>query len=226
MTQTRGLSPAAIQQLIESGAFDQLVQSWADIADGVLAMGDEIQRHPGAWSAPFEPLFREGDTVHLIRAQGDVDVLVDAVDAMPSYRHTFSSSLTANSLEQQAVDSNSQPVLTLADGELAQYRFSPVSDFTMRLWIPAGSQRWNTQSARFEIGPWENELEIGDPLRNFYFAASTFWVYEQEDPRFDLIWKNRTVPALADFFGWKYHFQHLDPGERGAKNLRVSGWPR
>lgn len=213
-----------MQQLLESNDLATLLDSWAMVAEGVQAIGEEIQRVPRVFSSPFEPMFREGDTVHLIRAEGVVDVLIDAVDTLPNRRHDFGD-LTADSLDQRATSSNN-PILTVGTGELAQMRFSPVTDFTIRMSIPAGSERWRTSTARFEIPPWAEDVSMIASLKEFYFASSQFWVYEEDDPRFDLIFKNRDVPAYVDFWGFKYHFQDLPAGERGAKNLRVSGWPR
>lgn len=224
MTERRSVlvNPEDMERLLQ--AFQQQGQTLASQNEALQAIADEIQRQPRQFSSPFEPLFREGDTVHLIKADGSVDVMVDAVDAMPNLRHDFGQ-LTGDSLEQAVTDTTGNDLLDMGNGQLAQLRFSPVTAFTARLFNPAGSRRWNTSHSNFEIPPWVSDDRLLQTLRDFYFAASQFWVYQNDTPRFDLIQVgNRQVEAYVDFWGWKYHWQRIN--ERGAKNLRVNGWPR
>src|SRR3990167_137777 len=156
-------------------------------------------------SFSFEPFFQLGDTAHVYKSDGEIDILIEGVGAMPLHRENLGTA-TATS------NSNDVTELDMPDGEIAQYRFSPVTNFTVAFTHPSSTTRqWKSDSATFVLPTWSEDATMPEALRNYYFAASEFWVYEQETPRFDVnLVANQQTRAYADFWGWRYKFRKIN----------------
>lgn len=169
----------------------------------------------------FRPALEVGDVVEVLRSAGPKRVLIDGMGPLPHYRHDFGQ-LTADSLNQDVTQ------LDLPDGEMAQYRFSPMALYNVRFNHPGGTEQWRTSTQRFDIPPYLIDQGLPQALAAFYFAASEFWVFKDETPRFDLIQAySRQVEAYADFWGWRYHYVELERGDEFpvTKVVRANGWP-
>lgn len=157
----------------------------------------------------FRPILQPGQRAKLIRGNVDnfVNVEVVHVFPLPVHRHDFGV-LTGNSLNQDDTH------LDMATGELAQYRFIPRGNFRVHLQHPTGVDIYHT-----------NTSIKGDQLQGFFldpydlggvpwiatdwsfWAASEFFVFQDETPRFDLYPLGPTTAArdgYVDFYGWGF----------------------
>lgn len=165
----------------------------------------------------FEPMFRLGDTVQVIKSDGIKQVRVDAVDALP-YRRLDNGSTSADTV---GIDFTQ---LDMASGEMAQYRFAPMDLFEVEFTHPSTVvRRWRSDTTNFRLPPYL----IGDyppELVRYFFAASEFWVFEDDTPRFDVYpLAGQTIQQHFDVWGWRYHL--VPNNTTGEFSIRVNGWP-
>lgn len=177
---------------------------------------------PGLYDPAFQSHLRIGDTVHVLKDSGEVNVRIDAVEPLPYRRNDVGSLTSASSL------ANDITVLDMPNGELAVYRFVPTTPIEVELNHPSGSsQRWRTSTTNFRIPPWLDDPALPQGMRDYYWAASQFWVYEAETPRFDIYrLAAHDTEMHLDFSGWRYQFTELPVNQRGALNIRMNGWQR
>lgn len=189
------------------------------LTEALERQSDEMADAPGEFSIPFRPYFRLGDTAHVIKADGEIDILVDAVGSLPNRRLDNGTLSSASSLAQDLTQ------LDMTTGELAQYRFSPMDLFHVEMTHPSTTIRqWRSDTTNWRLPPWKIMQGLTETDRAYYEVASQFWVFEDETPRLDFYRAvGVTVEMHLDFWGWRYHFRKVK--ERGQRLLRVNGWP-
>ena len=157
----------------------------------------------------FRPILQQGQRAKLIRGQPSnwVNVEVVHVFPLPVHRHDFGV-LTASSLNLDDTH------LDMPTGELAQYRFIPRTAFRVHLQHPGGVDQYRTngstkgvQTEGFFIDPYGEEGQQWNGTDWSQWAASEFFVFEDETPRFDLYPLGPTTGgrrAHMDFYGWAF----------------------
>lgn len=170
---------------------------------------------------PFEPVLLEGMTANIFGSELPPEgkpIQCVSVDALPEYQADFGA-LTAATWDTDQEDSN----LELADMELAQMRMRVQDDMRVRFKNPSSVMKWRTRSASF----WMPQFPI-DPedvfLKEYLWAASEFFIWEDHTPRFDLYSEVATSEARILFSGWKFKVITMKSG-RGKIDLWVNGWP-
>lgn len=163
----------------------------------------------------FEPLYLPGETVRLVKSDGEIDVEIKAVDGLPLYQADFGSQ-TATTWDLNNTDQN----LRMNKFEFSQLRIRVLDDVQLYLSNPASVQRWRTSLTRFYLPQWPDE----DFLQRFFFAASQFYIWEDvNDPSFD-IYPPRTLPeARVQFMGYRFSCRQIKT--KGARTLYVNAWP-
>ncbi len=184
----------------------------------------------------FSPILREGERAKLIRGQIDnfVNVEVVHVFPLPDHRHDFGL-LTASSLNLEDTH------LSMPTGELAQYRYTPratTGAFQVHLQSPSGVDIYRTrgsvkgdQTAGFFVGPYDEEGRVWTGHDWTLWAASEFFVFENDTPRFDLYPLGPTTGARrahVDFYGWGFALKPIleRPLVEPPISLWVSGRPQ
>lgn len=157
----------------------------------------------------FRPILQTGQTAKLIRGSltNFVNVEVVHVFPLPVHRHDFGV-LIASSLNLDDTH------LDMPDGEMAQYRFIPRGAFYVHLQNPGGVDIYRTngsvkgdQTQGFFVGPYGEESQQWSSTDLSQWAASEFFVFEDETPRFDLYPLGPTTGAkdgYVDFYGWAF----------------------
>ena len=170
----------------------------------------------------FKPLLLPGHTARLFKADGVVDVLCTAVEALPSYRHDFGQvaadgSSLGNDVSQLDVD----------NGQMAQFRYIIDSDIEIEFSHPSGTTTlWRTQTQRFRARPFTlSPAAEPQEITAFRWAATEFFVYEQETPRFDAYSTHQVQEAYVEFMGFKFYLQPLPSGQEGLLKLWVNAYP-
>lgn len=192
----------------------------------------------------FEPLFLPGHTVRIHKADGIRDLLIRAVGALPLHRHDFGAFTGITALTAQECTH-----LEMQDGDLAEYRFIPQDNFEVELTHPTTTtrqfvtrNRGTTQGTTWRIPPWINDPTLPAAMRDYFWAASEFFVWEQETPRFDLypiLSGAGSLQGYLEFSGWRYSAYTFEKAreagvlkspekggpERGMFDLWVNSWP-
>lgn len=183
---------------------------------------------------PFNPLFEarfvEGDTIRVHKADGAEDIHILAVGALPYRRWDAGSLSSASSL---AVDPTT---LDMPAGEMAQYRFFVRDAFEVELTHPGTTVRqWKSDTTNWRIPPvMEGVSGLSEAEVSFLWAASEFWVFEDQTPRFDFYrLAGVTVEMHIDFSGIRYAFETfatmqtrgITPPLRPAYDLWANAWP-
>ena len=157
----------------------------------------------------FRPILQAGQRARLIRGAVDnfINIEVVHVFPLPVHRHNFGV-LTASSLNQDDTH------LDMPIGEMAQYRFIPRGNFRVHLQHPGGVDIYRTngstkgsQTEGFFVDPYDQEDQQWDGHDWSLWAASEFFVFEDETPRFDLYPLGPTTGAkrgYVDFYGWAF----------------------
>lgn len=221
----------AVGRLLET-----MLETQSQLLRAVRGLSDEVQESPSEFSVPFRPFFRIGDIVRVIRSGAVNDVVVRFVSALPNYRHDFGQ-ITARNAGNEVAE------LEVGADRMAQFRFSPVTEFEVELDNPSGVEQWRTSTQRFTVLPWINAAGISDAEARMREVMSQFWVWENNTPRFNLVplvnSAAHQVEAYADFFGWLYDVTKVssirDDAEREAvqsqlargnfRVIRVNGRP-
>ena len=157
----------------------------------------------------FRPILLPGQKAKLIRGavENFVNVEVVHVFPLPVHRHDFGT-LTGSSLNLDDTH------LDMPTGELAQYRYIPRGEFFVHLQHPGGVDIYRTngsvkgvQREGFFVGPYDQDGQEWDAHDWTLWAASEFFVFEDETPRFDL-YPIAPTPAAregyVDFYGWAF----------------------
>ena len=157
----------------------------------------------------FRPILLPGQKAKLIRGSigNSVDVEVVHVFPLPVHRHDFGA-LTGASLNLDDTH------LDMPTGEMAQYRFIPKGNFRVHLQHPGGVDIYRTngsvkgvQVEGFFIDPYAQDNLQWNGTDWSQWAASEFFVFEDETPRFDLYPLAPTAGAkegYVDFYGWGF----------------------
>mgnify|MGYP001591236590 CR=1 FL=1 len=157
----------------------------------------------------FRPILLPGQRAKLIRGHVDnfVNVEVVHVFPLPVHRHDFGV-LTASVTDQDDTH------LDMPTGELAQYRYIPRGSFRVHLENPGGVDIYRTngstkgtQTAGFFIDPYAEEGAQWVGTDWSQWAASEFFVFEDETPRFDIYPLGPTTGGkrgYVDFYGWGF----------------------
>ena len=64
-----------------------------------------------------------------------------------------------------------------------------------------------------------------DFLKEYYFRASEFFVFEDDTPRFDFYATNAISTSRVKFLGWRFRYKELAGGVRGKITIWVNSWP-
>lgn len=161
------------------------------------------------YKTQFDPIGLPGETFHLIRAAGELDIEVDGVDALPEYIKNFGSIADASWLRDQE-DTN----LELNDGEFGQFRIRILDDVRLYLKNPSPTQKWRTSRTNFWLPQFPTD---GDFLREYFFRASEFFLFEDETPRFDLYAILAAASSRVAFSGYRFHFRKLGQDKEGKQ---------
>jgi len=171
----------------------------------------------GAYNSEFNPVALPGETLHIIKSDGKLDVVVRAITALPEYIKNFGA-LTANTWLTTQQDTN----LEMTSMELGQYRFRVQFDGRVKLYNPSSIKLWRTAKTDFWIGKYP--IESGeDFLKQYVWRASEFFVFEDEYPAFDLWSLTTTTTAYVLFSGWRLKLEEIT--EPGRIPLWVNSWP-
>ena len=183
--------------------------------------------HMEQFKQDFTPFFQVGDRFVLQTSNRETVQEVLGVEALPDHRHDFGS-LTAGTTLSGQDDRH----LDVGPKELAQYRFYARDAFEVAMTHPADSNRfWSARggtSANFRIPPWHMaDPDMATPLSRYYWAASEFWVFEEETPRFDLIpaaWTQNPQGHMT-FTGYLFYLleKAMPPGD--LTRVRANGRP-
>jgi ribosome modulation factor len=175
------------------------------------------------FSAEFKPILLPNETATLFGSQFPKDgqpVRCRAVGALPEYVADFGSQ-TAGTWDRDNEDDN----LEMASKELAQLRMRVLDNMRLQLKNPAAVQQWRTNNTNFYLRQFPNS-GAWDPLKDFLFRASEFYVYEAITPRFD-IYPYVTLTASKIWFGgWRFKLELITKAELTSKQeVWVDSWP-
>jgi len=165
----------------------------------------------------FEPILLPGETARIITATKTLDVECVAVGALPEYSKDFGA-LTAATWDTSQEDTN----LEMADNELAQLRMRLVEDVQLRFNNLAPTRQWRTSGTDFILRQFPQN-DSDEFLKKFMFAASEFFVWEDDTPRFDFYSTLATVACSVLFSGWRFKMRRI--AIPGRITIWVSGWP-
>lgn len=169
----------------------------------------------------FEPILLPGQTVQIKKADGQLGIRIEAVGALPTRLHDFGT-VTSDTLGQEVT------ALEMGSGMLGQYRMVIRDKFELEMTHPDTTMRqWRNKSTNWRLGPIPVSSGDWGALDKFQFAASEFFVYEDETPRFD-IYKLNSIPSVeahVTFVGYRYKFSKLPNGKNGMFDLYVNSWP-
>ena len=172
------------------------------------------------YSNAFEPILLEGLTATLFGADiptEGMNVVCRAVMALPEYYKDFGS-LTAATWDNDNEDTN----LELSTMELGQFRFRLPDDIQCRLKNPAAVQYWRTAKTNFYVPQFPDE-EGSEFLKEFFWKASEFFVFEDTTPRFDFYSPVALARTRVLFSGWKFNLAKIQT--KGRIEIWVSSWP-
>lgn len=173
------------------------------------------------YSMDFEPILLEKDTARLFGTglpEEGLNVECISVGALPEYGKDFGA-LTAGTADGEQTDTN----LEMNTLELAQYRMRVVTDMSVKLSHPGSVTQWKTKAQSFYLP----QFPVDGPssLQDFFFAASEFFVFEDNIPQFELYSVRAQNEAIILFSGWRFKFRVLKDGQQGRIDLWTSEWP-
>lgn len=173
------------------------------------------------YKSKFDPILLPNETAHLITQQKEVDVECMAMGAMPYMEYDFGALAAATWSNDNDVGGASQ-YLKMNDWDMIQMRMLVLDDIRIKLSNLGSVKQW--RSANWE---WWLPQFPGDPLeqdlREWYFKASEFFVYEDDLPKFHLYSVNACATSRVAFLGYRFRFRRI--GARGRLPIWVSGWP-
>lgn len=106
--------------------------------------------------------------------------------------------------------------------ELAQYRMRVVSEMRLTLKHPGSVQQWRSKNVTFYLPQFPTEPGL-DFLREYYWKASEFFVFENNNPEFDLLAGRAQANAFVIFSGWRYKLLKIE--QPGRIKIWTSEWP-
>ena len=169
--------------------------------------------------AQFQPILLPGETAHIIKADGELDVECRAVGALPEYQKDFGSVTSGTWLLNQT-DTN----LEMNDLQLSHLRIRVQDDVQLYLKNPSSVEQWRTMRTKFYLPKFPTlEDPVSGILAEFLWAASEFFVWEDEDPSFDFYPLATSSKCRVLFSGWRYSVKKI-PG-KGKITLWVNAWP-
>jgi len=172
------------------------------------------------YSNSFEPLLLEGYTAKLYGAGLPVtgkNVRCVAVGALPEYCADFGA-LTAGTWLTDQTDTN----LRMPRNEFAQYRMRVLDDMYVRLKNSGPVQQWRTRDTTFYL-PKFPDPDGNQFLAEFYFKASEFFVWEDQDPVFECYSSINTSSSKILFSGWRFKVEDIT--EEPKFHIWLSDWP-
>ena len=176
----------------------------------------------------WNPMLLPGHTARLFKADGVVDVFIETVGAIPSLRIDVGA-LSVSSFGTASNTGYDATQLDMPDGEFAQYRIVIQEGFEIEMTHPSTTTRqWKTDSTNARVKPITGDVQNWSPFDMFMWAASEFWVYEQETPRFDIYPLPNSTPrpqGHIEFMGWRYAFKRMKTGSKGAVPIWMNSWP-
>lgn len=171
------------------------------------------------YSDNFDPIFLEGFTAKIFGSglpQDGKNVRCVSVDAMPEYINDFGA-LTAGVWLTDQQDNN----LEMNTYELSQLRIRVIDDVQVRLRNSPPVQRWRTLRTAFYLP----QFPQGDDefLKRWLWKASEFFVWENNDPMFEMFSSIATTTCRLLFAGWRFKMEEIK--EPGRFNLWINDWP-
>lgn len=175
------------------------------------------------YKTQLDPIGLPGETFHLIRASGELDVEIVAAGAMPEYIHNFGA-IGAGAWLRDQEDTN----LELNDGEFGQFRMRVLDDVQLYLKNPGPTQQWRSARTNFYLPIWPTDPQ--DFMREFFFKASEFFDFEDETPRFDLYATLAAATSRVAFSGFRFRYKKLGLDAKGVQisgkvTLWINSWP-
>jgi len=172
------------------------------------------------YHSDFVPILLEGMTARLfgseIEAQG-LNVVCKAIVALPERYKDFGA-VTAATWDTDNEDTG----LELNDLELGQFRMRIVDDMQCRLKNPSPVTLWRTTDANFYLPQFPTDASETF-LKEFFWKASEFFVYEDTTPRFDFYSSVALTTARVLFSGWKIKVSRI--AAQGKIDIYVNSWP-
>jgi len=167
----------------------------------------------------FYPVLLEGQTATLfgtgLPEQG-MNVRCIAVGALPEYWKDFGA-LTAGTALVDQTDTN----LQMNTMEFAQYRMRVITNMQVRIKNSSSVRQWRTKNTTFYLPQFEG---IPDgKIAEWYWMASEFFIWEDNNPSFDLQSDAAQVASIVLFSGYRYKVHAIS--EPGKFPLWLSDWP-
>ena len=164
--------------------------------------------------------YAEGQTLRVHRAAGDINVRIVAARPLGSHRHDFGA-LAADTLAQRCTH------IQQDTGVVAEFFFVILHSFEVELKHPQATLFWAGKTPSSSIGsqwrarPWQQDNTLPKVEQEANWQGSHFWVWEDEDPRFDLypIVSAGQVQGHCEFYGYKYRWQEIS--EQGQSDLWI-----
>jgi len=166
----------------------------------------------------FAPIFLPGETAHLITATTALDVECIAVGALPERVKDFGA-LTGGAWTRDQENTD----LELPNSELGQFRMRIIDDCRIEFNNLSPTKQWRTAKSTFYL-PQFPSVSAEDFIKQFYFKASEFYVWEDDTPRFDLYAPDGDLATSRILFsGWRFRVKTITTA--GKITIWVSGWP-
>ena len=172
------------------------------------------------YSPEFNPLLLENMTATLFGSEqppSGLNVICKAVIALPE-RYVDFGALTAATWDTDNEDTG----LELSTLELGQFRFRIQDDMQCRLKNPAPVNLWRTTDSNFYLPQFPTDPSENF-LKNFFFKASEFFVWEDSTPRFDFYSAVTLTTSRVLFSGWKMKLSKT--AMKGKIEIWVDSWP-
>lgn len=166
----------------------------------------------------FEPILLPGETAHLITETTELDVECIAFGALPERVKDFGAITGTEWITDQENTDFEMP-----NNELSQFRMRIVDDLRMEFSNLAPTKQWRTSKAVFYL-PQFPAISAEDFLKQYYFKASEFFVWQKDTPRFNLYAPAGDLATSRIIFnGWRYRVKQITT--RAKISIWVSGWP-
>ena len=174
------------------------------------------------FAVKFEPILLPGHTATLMSSEFPPEgqpVRCKAVGGLPEYINDFGALTAATWLSDQEDDN-----LEMGDKELAQLRMRVLDNFKTRLKNPGTTQYWRSAKTNYELTMLPAE-EL-DGFKDFLWASSEFFIWEDTTPRFDLYSTTALTASRISFSGWRFKLQFITKGELTSPAvIWVNEWP-
>lgn len=178
-------------------------------------MSDDLARAYKA-SLGMEPIARYGYFVHIIANTGDYYRKVSYSEAIPPFQIVDLCQSTPRGPLQAATPLAASAIsnkLTITQfglwaGEFAQWRWFPLDDAQIQLFVPAGNAKWSLKNLQVGLA---KDIVLRDPL----LVSTEFCTWQEEWPAFQALnFTGYALPAIR-IVTWGYRF-HTEPIVEGA----------